>query len=127
VLPATATVCPHVAGVGLAGEFVVVQGIADLVVLLDEEIWLLDFKTDDVKGTELQARAQEYEPQLRLYALALERIYQRPVTRRWLHFLSVGETATMEQQGSETGVVLRCQRASRTGGRAGGITAGDSC
>ena len=31
---------------GLENEFVVVQGVADLVVLLPEEIWLVDFKTD---------------------------------------------------------------------------------
>ena len=32
----------------LESEFVVVQGVADLVVLLPKEIWLVDFKTDDV-------------------------------------------------------------------------------
>ena len=33
---------------GLEAEFVVVQGVADLVVLLPKEIWLVDFKTDEV-------------------------------------------------------------------------------
>jgi len=33
-----------------------------------------------------------YEPQLNLYARALERIYNRPVTERRLHFLSCGIT-----------------------------------
>ena len=35
---------------GLEDEFVVVQGVADLVVLLPEEIWLVDFKTDEIKS-----------------------------------------------------------------------------
>ena len=34
----------------LENEFVVVQGVADLVVLLPEEIWLVDFKTDELEG-----------------------------------------------------------------------------
>jgi len=79
----------------LSGEFVVVQGIADLVVVLPEELWLLDFKTDDVKGEALRTRARGYEPQLRLYVMALERIFNKPVRRRWLHFLSAGETVEL--------------------------------
>ena len=73
----------------LAGEFVVVQGVADLVVLLPKEIWLVDFKTDEVKPAELAAKTRLYEPQLKLYAHALSRIYgERPVTECWLHFLA---------------------------------------
>ena len=37
----------------LDGEFVVVQGIADLVVLLPKEIWIVDFKTDQIDKDEL--------------------------------------------------------------------------
>ena len=70
-------------------EFVVVQGVADLAVLLDMEIWLLDFKTDDVSAGELAAKAKLYAPQLKLYALALSRIYKKPVTNCWLHFLAL--------------------------------------
>ena len=53
---------------GLENEFVVVQGVADLVVLLPEEIWLVDFKTDEVSPNELAERRRHYEPQLKLYA-----------------------------------------------------------
>ena len=35
---------------GLENEFIVVQGVADLVVLLPDEIWLVDFKTDEVRA-----------------------------------------------------------------------------
>ena len=76
-------------------EFVVVQGVVDLAVVLTGEIWILDFKTDEVRAGELADKSRLYEPQLKLYALALSRIYRRPVTRRWLHFLSVGETVTL--------------------------------
>src|SRR5208282_319520 len=80
---------------GLDDEFVVVQGVADLVVLLPKEIWLLDFKTDHVHANELPAKLKIYEPQLKLYARALEKIYSRSITRCWLHFLSIRETVNL--------------------------------
>jgi ATP-dependent helicase/nuclease subunit A len=70
-----------------AEEFIVVQGVADLVVLQPGEIWLVDFKTDDVPRRDLPERIEYYTPQLKVYALALERIHGRPVTERWLYFL----------------------------------------
>ena len=71
---------------GLENEFVVVQGVADLVVLLPEEIWLVDFKTDQVRADELPEKIRIYEPQLKLYARALAKIYSRPVTQRLAAF-----------------------------------------
>ncbi|MGA3266548.1 MAG: UvrD-helicase domain-containing protein [Verrucomicrobiota bacterium] len=74
---------------GLENEFVVVQGVADLAVVLPEEIWLVDFKTDDLSAAELPAKVKSYTRQLKLYASALAGIYARPVTHCWLHFLSL--------------------------------------
>ena len=71
-----------------AGEFVVVQGVADLVLLGAEEIWLIDFKTDAVKALEVDAKVEEYRAQIALYARALEGIYHKPVTQRGLYFLA---------------------------------------
>jgi ATP-dependent helicase/nuclease subunit A len=76
----------------MENEFVIVQGVADVVVILPKEIWLLDFKTDRVALNDLEAKTKLYKPQLNLYALALERIYGKPVTERRLHFLACGET-----------------------------------
>jgi ATP-dependent helicase/nuclease subunit A len=73
---------------GLENEFVVVQGVADLAVLLPEEIWLVDFKTDELRAGDMPAKAGIYTPQLKLYARALAKVYSRPVTACWLHFLS---------------------------------------
>jgi ATP-dependent helicase/nuclease subunit A len=69
-------------------DFVVVQGVVDLAVILPQELWILDFKTDRVAGAAIPERAQKYEPQLRAYAMALSRIYNRPATRAWLYFLT---------------------------------------
>jgi len=78
-------------------EFVVVQGFADLAVILPAEIWLVDFKTDRVDNAELPAVVSFYEPQLRLYALALARSYRRPVTESWLHFLSLKKSVAVAE------------------------------
>jgi ATP-dependent helicase/nuclease subunit A len=80
----------------LANEFVVVQGVTDLVVLLALEIWIVDFKTDEVGADDLPEKVKLYAPQLGLYARALARIYSRPVTNCWLHFLSARITVPME-------------------------------
>ena len=77
----------------LEGEFVVVQGVADLVVLLPQEIWLVDFKTDETRANELPEKIKMYSPQLKLYANALAKIYSRPAANCWLHFLSAQKTA----------------------------------
>jgi ATP-dependent helicase/nuclease subunit A len=80
----------------LAEEFVVVQGVADLVVLLPEEIWLLDFKTDRIRPAELADKAEAYKPQLKLYARALSQIYRRPVSNCWLYFLAAQAAVSID-------------------------------
>src|SRR5690606_23501896 len=69
-------------------DFKVIQGVIDLAVLLEDEIWIVDFKTDRLSEEEVDARAHEYRFQLRLYAHALTRIYNRPVTQAWLYFVA---------------------------------------
>ena len=76
----------------LAGEFVVIQGVADLIVLLPKAIWLVDFKTDALAPGEIASKTTRYAPQVKLYAAALAKIYNLPVARRWLHFLAVSRT-----------------------------------
>lgn len=76
-------------------ERVIVQGQIDLAVVLPEEIWLVDFKTDNLGEADVQRRAAEYRVQLGVYASALRGIYRRPVTRRCLHFLTPGVSVEM--------------------------------
>ena len=66
--------------------------MADLVVLLPDEIWLVDFKTDELRKADLPEKIRLYQPQLELYALALTQIFSRPVKLKALHFLSLQET-----------------------------------
>jgi ATP-dependent helicase/nuclease subunit A len=79
-------------GTNLNDETIVVQGVADLAVLLPNEIWLVDFKTNAVTAKDLPDKIEFYSPQLKLYARALQKIYSRPVTDCQLHFLAVRKT-----------------------------------
>ena len=47
-------------------------------------------------AAELPAKVDHYGPQLKLYTLALARIYQRPVTECHLHFLTANKTVRVE-------------------------------
>jgi ATP-dependent helicase/nuclease subunit A len=76
----------------LEGERFVGRGKVDLAVIRPNEIWILDFKTDHVGEADLPEKVVPYGKQLKLYGLALSRIYRRPVTERWLHFLALGKT-----------------------------------
>ncbi|MDR3456636.1 MAG: UvrD-helicase domain-containing protein [Verrucomicrobiae bacterium] len=77
---------------GLGDEFIVVQGVADLVVLLPKEIWVVDFKTDELGQRDLPEKIKIYAPQLKLYAAALEKTFNKEVKYRALHFLALGRT-----------------------------------
>ena len=71
----------------LAIEDVVVRGQIDLWFEEGGELTIVDYKTDDVTGIEAHQRARDYATQLRIYALAVERLTGRPPDRAWLHFL----------------------------------------
>jgi ATP-dependent exoDNAse (exonuclease V) beta subunit len=68
-------------------EDLVIRGQVDLWFLEGGELVIVDYKTDDVSASQAHQRAQDYAPQLRLYAMAVERVAGRPVDRAWLHFL----------------------------------------
>jgi ATP-dependent helicase/nuclease subunit A len=98
-LPFTARFSPEELGGSNGGqEFILVQGVIDLAVVMPEEIWVLDFKTDRFAEEELPAKVNFYRPQLALYAQAIARIYARPVTSAWLHFLALRRTVEVEAQ-----------------------------
>lgn len=54
---------------------------------------VVDFKTDRIHSEEeLHLRSEHYRPQLSAYSRALEQVLERPVNRRVLYFLDMGET-----------------------------------
>jgi len=76
-------------------EFDFLMSIEDLVIRGQIDLWfeeggeltIVDYKTDSVTAAEARQRAQDYSLQLKLYALAVERIAGRPPDHAWLHFL----------------------------------------
>ncbi|MFC5450258.1 helicase-exonuclease AddAB subunit AddA [Paenibacillus aestuarii] len=69
-----------------SGETVLIQGVIDCLFEDEQGLVLLDYKTDAVKGSsdaELRAR---YETQINLYTRAVEQIWKRPVSGKFLYF-----------------------------------------
>jgi ATP-dependent exoDNAse (exonuclease V) beta subunit len=64
-----------------------VRGTVDLWFRESDEITLVDYKTDNLDAGEAVVRAQDYAPQLALYALAIERAFGKRPAHAWLHFL----------------------------------------
>jgi ATP-dependent exoDNAse (exonuclease V) beta subunit len=71
----------------LAVDDLVLRGQIDLWYEANGELVLVDYKTDRVTAAEAPARAEGYAVQLRLYALALQRLTGRIPARAFLYFL----------------------------------------
>lgn len=97
-IPFTARMSPaDIKATGLApDEFIVVRGAVDLAVILEKEIWVVDFKTDALSEDGFDYALRIYTPQVQLYGRALERIYQRPALL-YLHFLALNRTVQIHQ------------------------------
>lgn len=67
---------------------VMIRGIVDGVLVEDHTCEVLDFKTDVLTESELEARFEKYRLQVEAYARAVEQLWQRPVKSGWLVFLS---------------------------------------
>jgi ATP-dependent helicase/nuclease subunit A len=71
-----------------SSEFVVVQGVIDMLVQTPKGLTVIDFKTDRVAGDEIAERAEVYRGQVELYADAAAAILKKPVLAKWLYFLT---------------------------------------
>lgn len=71
---------------------ILIHGIMDGYLVTDDQVILFDYKTDYVpqadKAAKLMQLKQRYAGQLNLYAAALARILQRPVTHEYLYLLA---------------------------------------
>jgi ATP-dependent helicase/nuclease subunit A len=71
----------------VAGETIMLQGVIDCIFEEEQGLVLLDYKTDSLKGggaKALEAVTERYRIQLDLYAKAVERIWKRPVTDKFI-------------------------------------------
>ncbi|SEF49405.1 helicase-exonuclease AddAB subunit AddA [Paenibacillus sp. UNC499MF] len=71
-------------------ETVLVQGVIDCLFEYDGHLIMLDYKTDRVKGTGLEALRERYRIQLGLYGQAVEKIWKRKLAGTYLFFFDGG-------------------------------------
>ena len=68
-------------------DFIIVQGIIDLLVKTPKGLIIIDFKTDCLSADEAAKRAVVYRQQLGLYAQAATAITGGNILSKWLYFL----------------------------------------
>lgn len=73
------------------GEQILLQGVVDCAMIDPDGITVIDFKTDRVDEKTLPAALDRYKEQVRVYAYALERIYDLPVKEAYLYFFRIGK------------------------------------
>jgi CRISPR/Cas system-associated exonuclease Cas4 (RecB family) len=71
----------------MAVEGLVIRGQVDLWFEEGGELVVVDYKTNSVTAAEARQAARQYALQLRLYAMAVERIVGRAPDRAYVHFL----------------------------------------
>ena len=66
------------------------QGIIDCIAIKDNEMYIIDYKTDRV--TDIIEITKKYKIQLDLYAYAAEKIYKKSVKKKILYSFDKNET-----------------------------------
>lgn len=72
---------------------IIVQGIIDVFFIEDDEIVLLDYKTDNIKAPE--ELINRYKAQIDLYAKALEKAFNKKVKEKILYSFSLEKTVKL--------------------------------
>jgi ATP-dependent helicase/nuclease subunit A len=77
-------------------DFVIVQGIVDMIVPDGEGLAVIDFKTDHIRVSEAPVRAELYRGQMALYCRAAKAILRKPIHRVWLYFAAPGTLVALD-------------------------------
>ena len=70
----------------LAGEKVLLQGVVDCILVEEDSITIIDYKTDHVTEDTISAVAERYRPQVQSYAEAMCKVFAKPVREAMLYF-----------------------------------------
>ncbi|MBN2851685.1 MAG: helicase-exonuclease AddAB subunit AddA [Clostridia bacterium] len=68
-----------------------IQGVIDCMFIEDDQVVIIDYKTDYVKPGQEQEKADVYQVQLDLYAKAVEEILQKKVKQKVIFLLHTGK------------------------------------
>ncbi len=69
-------------------DFVILQGMIDMLIETPQGLIVIDFKTDNISPQQVPDRAQNYAQQVNLYAKAASDILKTPIIGKWLYFLT---------------------------------------
>lgn len=74
------------------------QGIIDMLVEFDEEVWIVDYKTDHVANFELEGSMlrRRYEIQMKYYLQAMKDLYPSKKVTAHVYFMRVGKVVVYE-------------------------------
>lgn len=76
---------------------ILVHGIIDGVIELEDGIILFDYKTDNVNNNNLDEAIEKYSGQLNLYAQAISVIRHKPVKEKYLYFLKINQAVNLSK------------------------------
>lgn len=72
---------------------ILVQGVADIIIIKPDQIYLIDYKTSRLKNeTEYQ---QKYATQLDIYAKSIQSFYGKPVTKKMIYSFYLNKLITI--------------------------------
>ncbi|MBD0379093.1 helicase-exonuclease AddAB subunit AddA [Paenibacillus sedimenti] len=77
------------------GETVLIQGVIDCLFEDEQGLVLVDYKTDAVKSSDVSELRARYETQITLYTRAVEHIWKRQVTGKYLYFFDGAKLVEM--------------------------------
>lgn len=79
-----------------SSDKILIQGRFDLILREANGITVLDYKTDRVRGDKLKQRVKDYEPQLYIYGLATEELFEEKVKEKLIYFLEAGQLVNLK-------------------------------
>ena len=82
-----------------ADEQVLIQGIIDAFFIEEDQVILIDYKTDTAAPGDEESLVRRYRTQFLLYADALENLLRMRVTEAWLYSLSLQKAIRVDLQG----------------------------
>lgn len=76
---------------------ILVHGIIDGVIELEDGIKIFDYKTDNITSQNLNEKINDYSGQLNLYAQAISTIKNKPILGKYLYFLKINEMVDLNK------------------------------
>lgn len=77
-------------------DIILVQGIIDCYFYEDDEVVLIDYKTDNIEKTGINATVSEYRPQILSYRDALKNITGKKVKSSYLYLFDIGQAILID-------------------------------